>query len=223
MVFPFRRKKFKIDCQDSCCGGHLGFPTRTTLAIFDLQVTQILRIKLQVRWHFGSGNEVQNRISRWRPYLIFNQKYFSYFQYEIILASEFQSQNLASRIKREIQYRFSRWRLSQPSCILIETISAVFDLHIAPILATKFWANWPICSAEEIQNTFSRSEWLNLREDVCKHARLFFSSADVTGDVQNRFSRWHGHGGQLWFLIRTIKAFCFAFFFFFICKSQWYP
>ena len=117
MVFPFRRKKFKIDCQDSCCGGHLGFPTRTILAIFDLQVTQILRIKLQVRWHFGSGNEVQNRISRWRPYLIFNQKYFSYFQYEIILASEFQSQNLASRIKREIQYRFSRWRLSQPSWI----------------------------------------------------------------------------------------------------------
>ena len=172
--------------------------------IFDLQVTQILHIKLQVRWHFGSGNEVQNRISRWRPYLIFNQKYFSYFQYEIILASEFRSQNLASRIKREIQYRFSRWWLSQPSWI--------FDRNDFSCFWSTHCPNTCYQVLSQLAYLFSRrnSKYIfKIRMIKSQGRRLqacspFFFSADVTGDVQNRFSRWHGHGGQLWFLIRTI-------------------
>ena len=38
-------KKRKIDFQDGGYGGHLGFPIRTILAIFDLQVTPMLPIK----------------------------------------------------------------------------------------------------------------------------------------------------------------------------------
>ena len=54
----------KIDFQDGCHGGHLGFPIGMILAIFDLQVTLMLPTKFQVNWSFGSGEEVKNRFSR---------------------------------------------------------------------------------------------------------------------------------------------------------------
>ena len=38
------QEEFNIDFQD---GGHLGFPIRTILATFDLQVTSILRMKFE--------------------------------------------------------------------------------------------------------------------------------------------------------------------------------
>ena len=59
------QKKLKIDFQD---GGHLGFPIRTILAIFDVQVTTMLPIKFQVNWPFCSGEEAKNKFSRWRPW-----------------------------------------------------------------------------------------------------------------------------------------------------------
>ena len=55
------QKKFKIDLQD---GGHIRFPIGTNLAIFDLQVSQILPIKFPVNWPFCSGEEVQYRFLR---------------------------------------------------------------------------------------------------------------------------------------------------------------
>ena len=56
-------KRHKTDFQD---GAHLGFPNRTILAIFYLQVARILPTKFWVNWPFGS-EEVQNRFSRWMP------------------------------------------------------------------------------------------------------------------------------------------------------------
>ena len=44
-------QKFDIDFQDV---GHLGFPIRTILATFDLQVTLMLPMKFEVVWPFGS-------------------------------------------------------------------------------------------------------------------------------------------------------------------------
>ena len=43
-------EKRKIDFQDGDHGGHLGFPIRTILAIFDLQVTPMLPTKYRVNW-----------------------------------------------------------------------------------------------------------------------------------------------------------------------------
>ena len=43
----------KIDFQDGSHGGNLGFPIRTILAIFDLQVTLMLPIKYRVNWPRG--------------------------------------------------------------------------------------------------------------------------------------------------------------------------
>ena len=37
------------------------------LAILDLQVTHMIYTKFRVNWSFGSGEEMKNRVSRWRP------------------------------------------------------------------------------------------------------------------------------------------------------------
>ena len=39
----------KIDFQDGCCCGHLGFPISTILAIFDLKVILLLQCKFQFK------------------------------------------------------------------------------------------------------------------------------------------------------------------------------
>ena len=61
-----QEKKRKIDCQDGCHGGHLGFWIGTILAIFHLQVTSMFPTKFQVIWDFGS-EEAKNRFSKWPP------------------------------------------------------------------------------------------------------------------------------------------------------------
>ena len=58
----------KIDFQDGHHDHHLRLPIRMILAIFDLQVTLILPTKFQINWLFGSGEEVQNRFSKWPPW-----------------------------------------------------------------------------------------------------------------------------------------------------------
>ena len=63
-----QEKKRKIDFQDGCHGGHLGFLIGTILAIFDLQVTLMHPSKFGVNWPFGSGEEAKNRFSRWQPW-----------------------------------------------------------------------------------------------------------------------------------------------------------
>ena len=50
-----QEKKQKIDFQDGCHGGHLGFPIGTILVIFDLQVTLMLPTKYRVNWPRGVG------------------------------------------------------------------------------------------------------------------------------------------------------------------------
>ena len=74
-----QEKKRKIDFQDGCHGGHLGFPISTILTIFDLQVTLMLPSKSGVNWPFGPGKEAKNRFSRWRPSWISDWHNFSYF------------------------------------------------------------------------------------------------------------------------------------------------
>ena len=82
LSFRFRRRSKKIDFQDGCHGGHLGFPIGTILAIFDLQVALMLPSRFGVNWPFGSGEEAKNRFSRWQPWWpswISDRHDFSYF------------------------------------------------------------------------------------------------------------------------------------------------
>ena len=53
--FLVQEKKQKIDFQDGCHGGHLGFQTGMILAIFDLQVTLMLPTKFRVKGPRGVG------------------------------------------------------------------------------------------------------------------------------------------------------------------------
>ena len=57
MDLSVQENKFKIDFQDSNCGGNLVFPIGTIFAIFVLQVTLMLSTKFRVSWPFSSGEE----------------------------------------------------------------------------------------------------------------------------------------------------------------------
>ena len=113
-----QEKKRKIDFQD---GGHLGFPISTILATFDLQVTLMLPSKFEINWPFGSGEEMKNRFSRWRPW---RPSCISYrhdltifdLQVTLILPSKF-GVNWPFGSGEDAKNRFSRWLPWRPSWI----------------------------------------------------------------------------------------------------------
>ena len=87
-------KKWKIDNQDGSHGGHLGFPIRTTLVIFELQVTPMIPTSFK-----SIGLLVQEKKRKLdfqdghhRTSWISNQKDFSFFdlQVTLMLPSKFQ-------------------------------------------------------------------------------------------------------------------------------------
>ena len=101
-------KKLKIYFQD---GSHLGYLIWTILAIFDVQVTPMLPIKFQVNRPLGSGEEANNRFSRWRPLLpswISDQNDFSYFLSTCHLDASYQVSNefgiLVQEKKRKLDF-----------------------------------------------------------------------------------------------------------------------
>ena len=153
----FQEKKQKLDFQNGGHGRHLGFPIGTSLAIFDLQVTQMLPTKFRVNLPFRSEEE-KNRFLRWRPWRpswIAERKDFSCFalQDSLMLPTSFKS---AIRFRRRSELDF------QDSChgshlgFPIEKILAIFDLQVTPMLPTKFQVNWPVGSGEDAKNRFSR-------------------------------------------------------------------
>ena len=102
-------KKFNTDFQDGGQGGILGFPIRTILATFDLQVNSI----------FGSGEKVQNRISTWllgQPSWISDQNKSGCFFciYATLFPTKFRV-NWPFSPGEEGQSRFSRWLPLRPS------------------------------------------------------------------------------------------------------------
>ena len=76
------QEKFNIDFEDSGYGVNLGFPIRTSLAIFYLQVTPILSTRSYFSLPFGSAEEAQIDFSSWPswwPYWIFDRNDFTHF------------------------------------------------------------------------------------------------------------------------------------------------
>ena len=135
--FACQEEKFKINFKDGDCGACTGFSMITFLANLDLQVIHICPTKFQVNWHFDSGEEVQNRFSRWRPgwpALITNWNNFSFLdlQVTLILPTKFQ-----------VNWPLSSTDFQDGGCdshlgFPIGMILAIFDPQIAPILPTKF-------------------------------------------------------------------------------------
>ena len=168
-----QEKKFNIDFQD---GGHLGFPIRTILATFELQITSILPMKFEsidllvqektfkIDFQHGCyGNHLGFLI---RMILaIFDQ------QVPLILPIKFRV-NGPFYLGEEVKNRFSRLQLWGPSCI-----SDRSDF-------SYFW------STSHFDDSYKVSSQLDFG---------FMTRS------KNRFQDSH-HGGYLGFPIETILA-----------------
>ena len=206
LVQEIERKK-KIDFQHGGYGDYLWFQIGTFLCICDLQITPILPIKFRVSWPFRSGEEVQNRFSRWRlwrPSWISDRNKLSYFWSTYHPDTSYRvSSHLAFRFRRRFKIDFQDGSRGIHLGFPITTVLAILDLQVAPILPTKFRVSWSFRSWEEVQNGFTRwpaifdFRWLRFYLFlICKspwyclpsfESNWPFCSAEET---QNRFSRW---------------------------------
>ena len=174
--------------------------------------------KFGVNRPFGSGEEEKNRFSRWRPWppsWISDWNDFSYFWSTSHPDASYQvSSQLAFGVRRrseivgswhlglgeEAKNRFSRW----PPCT-ISTILAIFDLHVTPMLPSKFGVNWPSVQEKKQKIDF---------QDGCHGSHLGFPIGTILAifdlqvtqmlptkfgvnwpfgsgeEAKNRFSRW---------------------------------
>ena len=196
-----QEKKRKIDFQDGRHSDHLGFPIRTILAIFDLQVTPKLPTLVWINWFFGSGEEGENRFSRLPhgSHLGFLKGLFFYLQVTLMLPTSFESTGLSVQEKKRKEIDFEDGGNGGHLGFLILTILAVFDQQVTPILATKFRVNWPFGSGEEAKNRISRwtlwrPSWIFDRNDFSKFL------TQVTPMLPTKFwVNWHfGSGEKKW-------------------------
>ena len=93
-------------------------------SLYDLQVTQILLIKFQVDWHFGSGEEVS--VFKIGFQVGGHDRHFEYSIERILVISDLQLNlilptksifQLNRPLGSKVQYRVSRWCLWRPSWI----------------------------------------------------------------------------------------------------------
>ena len=215
VYWPFRSEKSsKINFEDGDSGGHLGYLIKAILAIFDIQVAPTLPTKIRVSWHFGSGEEFQNRFSRWWPYCISNRNDFSYFW-------STSDPNTSYQVSSQLAFWLEKFKIDfqdgghgvYPG-FQNGTMLAIFDLQVALILPTKFHVKWPF-SSEEAQNRFSRwpswiSDWSHFSyfwsrncPDTSCQVNCPFSSGE---EAQNIFSWWHIATMAIILAIRTILA-----------------
>ena len=142
------------------------------LAIFDQQINSMLPIKFQVNGPFYSGEEVQNRFSKWQmsgPSWIFYRNDFSYFDLPVTLClipTKFWV-NWPFSSGEETKNRFSSWSPWWPSWISDQNFFfSIFDLQVTPKLPTPLQVSWPLGSGEEVWKIDvqdgCQSEWLYL-------------------------------------------------------------
>ena len=135
----------------------------------------MLPTKFLVNWPFGSGIEAKNRFSRlrpWQPSWISDRHDFSYFlinKSPWCFLLSFESIDFWVYEKKR-KTDFQDGRHGSLLGFTISMILAILDLQVTPMLPTKFRANWPFGSGEEVKNRFSRwppwrptwiSEWNN--------------------------------------------------------------
>ena len=89
------------------------------LATFDLQVTPMLLTKFQVSWSFRSGEEVKNRLSRWRswrPSQISYRNNFSFFwstnypnaSYQVFWSTSHPDASYKLKVSSQLAFHFRR-------------------------------------------------------------------------------------------------------------------
>ena len=188
---------------------------------FYLHVTLILHIKFRVHWPFCSGEQVQNRFSRWllwQPYCIFEKNNFRFFYLQV--TQSFESIGLLVQEKKRkigVQDGGHGGHVG----LWIRMILVNFDLRVTLMLSTKFRVNWPFSPGEEAKNRFSRwRPWrLSLetdRNDFCHFWSIthFNASYPVSINIgllvqekKAKIDFQHGgHGDHLGFWIGIILA-----------------
>ena len=126
----------------------------------------MLPTKFRVNWPFSSEEEGKNRFLRWPPSWIFDCNNFGNFyinKSSRCFPPIFKSTGpLVQENKRRKEFQDDRHggRLGFP----IQTIYAILDLQVTPMLPTKFRVKRPFSSGEEAKNRFSR--WLSWRSSL---------------------------------------------------------
>ena len=109
--------------------------------------------KFQDNWTFRSGEEAKNRFSRWQPSWISDLNNLSYFWYTSHPLASYQvSSQLVFHRKTDFQDGGHSGHLG----FQIQTILAIFDLLVTPMLPSKFQVNWLFHSGEEVKNRVSK-------------------------------------------------------------------
>ena len=130
--------------------------------------------KFGVNRPFRSGEEEKNRFSRWQPWLpswISDWNNFSYFWSTSHPKASYQvSSQLAFWVRKRSKKDFQDGLHGGHLGFRIGKILAIFDLHVTPMLSSKFGVNWLFGSGEEAKNRFSRWQpwrpsWISDRHD----------------------------------------------------------
>ena len=113
------------------------------LAIFDLQVTQMLPTKFRVNWPFGSGEEAKNRFSRCHGahpgFMIGTILAIFDLQVTPMLPSKF-GVNWPFGSGEEAKNRFSRWLPWRPSWISDRHYFSYFSSITHPNASYQVWS-----------------------------------------------------------------------------------
>ena len=113
-------EKLKTDFQDGDCDGGLEFPIGTILAL--VKSSWYFLPNFESIWHFGSGEKVYNRFSRWwpwRPFWIFNRNDFTY------ILSTSQPYN-SYQVSSQLSFLFRRTRSKQN----FKIVMAILDFRL---------------------------------------------------------------------------------------------
>ena len=116
----------------------------------------MLPTKFQVSWPFSSGEEVNNRFSRWRPSWISDRKEICYFLSTRHPDASYLSSQLAFWFMRRSEKHFQDGGNGSHLGFQIGKILADFYLQVTLMLPNKFQVNWPFGSGEKAKNRLSR-------------------------------------------------------------------
>ena len=135
--------------------GHVGFPIRTILAFFDLQVSRCFLPSFK-----SIGLSVQEKKQK----IDFEDGRYSFSDCNDLANFDTGHPDASHQISSEIAFRFRR--KSEKQIFKMAAMATILDFRlnhlsyfwsaVTPMLPTKFQVNWPFGSGEEEKNRFSR-------------------------------------------------------------------
>ena len=119
-------------------GSHLRFPIRMILGTVDLQVTSILPMNLESIALSVQEKKLQNRLSRWTPWLQFGISYRNDLSYILSTTHPDASYQVSSQLAFQFRRRREKWIFKMATIFLIGTILAIFISTSHPDASYQF-------------------------------------------------------------------------------------